>query len=198
MYKAYEYYLNTLHLNEKYGRLGHLRQESHPTLLDFSTNDYLNLSQNKEVMVAGESVAQRYGMGSTGSRLLSGNCKIFEEFEDVIAKDKKNESSLIFNSGFQANISTLACISDDKIVHNSHANQMRALMPLATNQNYDRLKEIAHIIAAAIVGIQSSKNLGKSRLLEKNSLDFSSKGSASRASLLEKTNYGQEHERICY
>ena len=71
-------------------------------------------------------------------------------------------------------------------------------MPLATNQNYDRLKEVAHIIAAAIVRIQSSKNLGKSRCSEKLSLDFPSKGSASRASLLEKTNYGQEHERICY
>lgn len=71
-------------------------------------------------------------------------------------------------------------------------------MPLAAAQNYDRLKEVAHIIAAAIVRIQSSKNLGKSRLSEKFSLDFSSKGSASRAGLLEKTNYGQEHERICY
>ena len=71
-------------------------------------------------------------------------------------------------------------------------------MPLATNQNYDRLKEVAHIIATAIVRAQSSQNLGKSRLSEKLSLDFSSKGSASRASLLEKTNYGQDHERICY
>lgn len=71
-------------------------------------------------------------------------------------------------------------------------------MPLATNQNYDRLKEVAHIIAAAIVRIQSSKNLGKSRLSEKLFLDFSSKGSASRAGLLEKTNYGQDHERIYY
>ena len=71
-------------------------------------------------------------------------------------------------------------------------------MPLATNQNYDRLKEVAHIIATAIVRIQPSKSLGKSRLSEKLSLDLSSKGSASRAGLLEKTNYGQDHERICY
>ena len=71
-------------------------------------------------------------------------------------------------------------------------------MPLATAQNYDRLKEVAHIISVAIIRIQSSKNLGKSRLSEKLSLDFSSKGSASRAGFLEKTNYGQDHERICY
>ena len=71
-------------------------------------------------------------------------------------------------------------------------------MPLTQDQNYDRLKEVAHIIATAIVRAQSSKNLDKSRLSEKISLDFPSKGSASRASLLEKTNYGQDHERICY
>ena len=71
-------------------------------------------------------------------------------------------------------------------------------MLLTQAQNYDRLKEVAHIIAAAIVRIQSSKNLGKSRPSEKISLEFSSKGSASRAGLLEKTNDGQDHEIICY
>ena len=83
-------------------------------------------------------------------------------------------------------------------VHKPHANQMRSLMPLTQAQNYDRLKEVAHIIATAIMRMQSNQNLGKSRLSEKLSLDFSSKGSASRAGLLEKTNYGQDHERICY
>lgn len=71
-------------------------------------------------------------------------------------------------------------------------------MPLTQAPNYDRLKEVAHIIATAIMRVHSSKNLGKSRLSEKISLDLSSKGSASRAGLLEKTNYGQDHERICY
>jgi 8-amino-7-oxononanoate synthase len=117
MYKVYEKYLNTLYTDGKYRRLGILRQESNSELLDFSTNDYLNLSHHKDVIAAGEIAAQRYGIGSTGSRLLSGNCNLFEEFESAIAKDKKTDSSLIFNSGFQANISTLACILDDKILN---------------------------------------------------------------------------------
>jgi hypothetical protein len=78
-------------------------------------------------------------------------------------------------------------------------------MLLTQAQNYDRLKEVAHIIGAAIIRTHSSKILGKSRPSEKLSLDFSSKGSASRAGLLEKTNYGQDHDtkygasqRICY
>jgi 8-amino-7-oxononanoate synthase len=116
MYKVYEKYLSTLHNSGKYRRLGQFRQESNSEFLDFSTNDYLNLSHHKDIIVAGKITAQSYGIGSTGSRLLSGNCKLFEEFENAIAKDKKTDSSLIFNSGFQANISTLSCILDDKIL----------------------------------------------------------------------------------
>jgi len=71
-------------------------------------------------------------------------------------------------------------------------------MPLTDAKPYDRLQEVAHIVSSAIIRARSNKNLGKSRLSEELSLDFSSKGSASRASLLEKTHYGQDHERICY
>lgn len=117
MYKVYERYLSTLHSNGKHRRLGPPRQESDSTLLDFSTNDYLNLSHHKDVIAAGEIAARRYGIGSTGSRLLSGNCELFEEFESAIAKDKNTDSSLIFGSGFQANISALACVLDDKILN---------------------------------------------------------------------------------
>ncbi|MDR3317548.1 MAG: pyridoxal phosphate-dependent aminotransferase family protein [Puniceicoccales bacterium] len=94
--------------------------------IDFSSNDYLGLSKNNTVIDAGCKAAMWYGAGSTGSRLLSGNKQIFFEFEIIIAKDKKMESALIFNSGFQANSGILECLSDksttiifDKLNHAS-------------------------------------------------------------------------------
>ena len=117
MYKVYKQYLTLLHNSGKYRRLGTWRQESNSELLDFSTNDYLNLSRHRDIIRAGEAAAQSYGIGATGSRLLSGNYELYEEFEAAIAIDKRSESSLIFNSGFQANISTLSCILDDKILN---------------------------------------------------------------------------------
>jgi 8-amino-7-oxononanoate synthase len=42
-------------------------------------------------------------MGSTGSRLLSGNSSLVEELEDKIAAFKFKESALFFNSGYQLN-----------------------------------------------------------------------------------------------
>lgn len=82
--------------------------------IDFASNDYLGLSQNQTILKKALSTAKKYGIGATGSRLLSGNSKIFENFEKEIAKCKKTESALIFNSGFQCNISVLASLLDRK------------------------------------------------------------------------------------
>jgi 8-amino-7-oxononanoate synthase len=117
MYDVYEKYMVELRNSGKYRRLGALRQESNSDPLNFSSNDYLDLSRHESVLLAGTMAAQKYGLGSTGSRLLSGNCALFEEFEKVIAKDKKTQSSLLFSSGFQANLSTLACLLDGKILN---------------------------------------------------------------------------------
>ena len=80
--------------------------------LDFSSNDYLGLSKNPEVIEAGIEASRMYGSGATGSRLLSGNSDLFENFEKQIAIDKKTDSALIFNSGFQANSGVLECLTD--------------------------------------------------------------------------------------
>ncbi len=117
MYKIYEQYLLTLRNSGRYRKLGQIRQDSNPEFLDFSTNDYLNLSHKGDVIKAGEIASQIYGVGSTGSRLLSGNLDLYEKFERTVATDKHTESSLIFNSGFQANISTLSCLLDDKVLN---------------------------------------------------------------------------------
>ncbi len=82
--------------------------------LDFSTNDYLQLSNSSSVIKAGIVCAKQYGFGSTGSRLLSGNHALFEIFEKEIAQSKKTQRALLFNSGFQANLTVLAALLDQK------------------------------------------------------------------------------------
>lgn len=85
-------------------------------MIDFSSNDYLNLRSNKELLEAAYSYALEDGFGSTGSRLLSGNRLLFEQFEETIAHDKKCEAALLFSSGFQANSSALATLCDKKVL----------------------------------------------------------------------------------
>ncbi len=94
--------------------------------VDFSSNDYLCLSRNVESLEAGVEASKEFGVGSTGSRLLSGNKRIFEDFEQLIARDKHFESALIFNSGYIANSSVISAFASmgyllifDKLNHSS-------------------------------------------------------------------------------
>jgi 8-amino-7-oxononanoate synthase len=84
--------------------------------LDFSTNDYLGFSRNPGLLEAAYAAGKRYGVGSTGSRLLSGNTPLFELFEARIAQDKHTEAALIFNSGYQANLTVLASLCDASVL----------------------------------------------------------------------------------
>ncbi len=85
--------------------------------LDFSSNDYLGLSKSPIVFDKGLKAAQEYGVGSTGSRLLSGNSTLFTQFESEIARCKNTEAALIFNSGFQCNSFVLSSLLDRKILN---------------------------------------------------------------------------------
>ena len=113
MYELYNQHLSQLHSTGRYRKLPHTHLLN---CLNFSTNDYLKLSQRSELLDAAIVVAKIYGVGATGSRLLSGNNEIFESLEYKIAKDKNTESALVFNSGFQTNISVLSSLLDQKVL----------------------------------------------------------------------------------
>ncbi|WP_143688782.1 aminotransferase class I/II-fold pyridoxal phosphate-dependent enzyme [Wolbachia endosymbiont of Laodelphax striatellus] len=113
MYKLYDEYCNILQNKGKYRELPKNPSKS---FIDFSINDYLGLSQSEVLFESAKSAGKEFGVGSTGSRLLSGNKKIFEDLEKRIAQDKGTESALIFNSGFQANITVLASLLDQSVL----------------------------------------------------------------------------------
>jgi 8-amino-7-oxononanoate synthase len=107
-------HLNDLKARSLYRSLKRYDGES----IDFSSNDYLGLAYNEDSLAAGYECARLYGSGSAGSRLLTGNKEIFEQFERLIAADKNSETSLIFNSGFIANASVISalCIPETIII----------------------------------------------------------------------------------
>ena len=76
-------------------------------LVDFSSNDYLGLSQSENIFDETHQfiLDRNYKKnGATGSRLISGNHKLYQETEDFIAKFHQSETALIFNSGYDANV----------------------------------------------------------------------------------------------
>ena len=76
-------------------------------LIDFSSNDYIGFSKSKVIFEATHQYLIDHKIiqnGATGSRLLSGNHKVYQEAENWIAQFHQSESALIFNSGYDANV----------------------------------------------------------------------------------------------
>lgn len=73
-------------------------------LLSFCCNDYLNLSQHPRVKEAAIEATRRYGVGSGGSRLVTGNHPLFAELETRLAHLKQAEDCVVFGSGYLANL----------------------------------------------------------------------------------------------
>ncbi|MCW9707209.1 8-amino-7-oxononanoate synthase [Aliifodinibius sp. 1BSP15-2V2] len=96
------------------------------TLVNFSSNDYLGLSKHPQIIEKAREYTQKYGAGSTASRLVSGTYHIHQQLEEKVARTFGWEASLVFNSGFQANSTIISTLADrhalilaDKLSHNS-------------------------------------------------------------------------------
>ncbi len=97
-------------------------------LVDFYSNDYLGLSSNTHVIeqVSEELARHKLSLGSTGSRLLSGNDELTVKLEEILADHYKSDEALLFNSGYAANTAVLQSIPQrgdtiiyDELIHAS-------------------------------------------------------------------------------
>lgn len=85
-----------------------------PAGLCFSNNDYLNLAKDPRVINALCEGAYQYGLGSTGSALISGYSKAHARFEQAFAKYVKRDRALLFSSGYMANVAVLQALLNDQ------------------------------------------------------------------------------------
>ncbi|MCM4150602.1 8-amino-7-oxononanoate synthase [Arenibacter sp. N53] len=82
-------------------------------LIDFSSNDYLGFARNEAIFKNASNILQKKGVlanGATGSRLLTGNNGLYSELEDFLTDFFGSESSLVFNSGYDANIGFFSAV----------------------------------------------------------------------------------------
>ncbi|WP_104746110.1 aminotransferase class I/II-fold pyridoxal phosphate-dependent enzyme [Helicobacter bilis] len=104
-------------------------------LLNLSSNDYLGIATDRELREEFFDTIDKESLllGSTSSRSLSGNYRIFTQLEDYIAAQFSNKSCLLFNSGYHLNISCMQALSEfsnvlfvvDKFVHASIIDGLR-------------------------------------------------------------------------
>jgi 8-amino-7-oxononanoate synthase len=106
--------------------------------LNLAGNDYLGLATNRGLLEAfyqeqnAENLLECYGLGSTASRLMTGNTLPYTQLEQQLTVLYQAEAALIFNSGYHVNIGILPALSGkqdlilaDKLCHASLIDGMR-------------------------------------------------------------------------
>ncbi|KAF9659520.1 pyridoxal phosphate-dependent aminotransferase family protein [Tenacibaculum sp. ZH5_bin.1] len=99
------------------------------SFVDFSSNDYLGFAKSEMIFDKTHQflVDNNHKVnGATGSRLLSGNHKLYTIVEKQLAKLHNSETALVFNSGYDANIGFFASVPQrgdiilfDELIHAS-------------------------------------------------------------------------------
>ncbi len=114
--------------NESQRRAAGLRRSLRPrsateTDVDLASNDYLGLARHPEVIEAGVTALRTWGAGSTGSRLVTGDTDLHEQFEHDLAEFVGAPSALVFSSGYTANIGAVVALSgpDSLVVSDAYA-----------------------------------------------------------------------------
>jgi len=86
-------------------------------LVNFSSNDYLGLANDRRLRKAATSAIDEFGVGAGASRLITGNLSPHLSLERALAKWKRTKASLCFSSGYAAALGTIpALVGKDDVI----------------------------------------------------------------------------------
>lgn len=80
-------------------------------LLNFGSNDYLGLAGDRRLAAATAAALNEEGFGSGASPLITGRSALHAHLEERLAEFEGTEAALLFNSGFAANMGTVAALA---------------------------------------------------------------------------------------
>ncbi len=83
-------------------------------VLMLGSNNYLGLTTHPKVREAATEAIRKYGTSMTGSRLVNGSMKLHKDFEEKLAAFHGKEAALVFTTGYQVNIASLAALLSNK------------------------------------------------------------------------------------
>jgi 8-amino-7-oxononanoate synthase len=87
-------------------------------LLNMASYNYLGISYRDEVKKAAIEAVQKYGLGASGSPILSGTFDVHEELEKAVASFKGKPNAILFPTGYSANVGFISALmrSGDNII----------------------------------------------------------------------------------
>jgi glycine C-acetyltransferase len=79
-------------------------------VINLSSNNYLGLTTHPRLRRAAIDATRKFGVGSGAVRTIAGTMKMHIDLEEQIARFKKAEACVVFQSGFTANAGTVSAI----------------------------------------------------------------------------------------
>ena len=79
-------------------------------VLNFSANNYLGLANHPRLVQAAKDAMDKYGLGPSAVRSIAGTMDLHLELERRMAKFKRVEAAITFQSGFTANGATIPAL----------------------------------------------------------------------------------------
>jgi len=119
------------------------------------SNNYLGLAHHPKAKEAARAAVERYGVGTCGSRFLTGTIDLHEKLEERLAGFMKREAALTFSTGYQTNlgiISTIAGKGDvvviDRMVHASIIDACRLSFATVHKYKHNDMKDLERLLAS--------------------------------------------------
>jgi 5-aminolevulinate synthase len=119
--------------------------------INWCSNDYLAQSVHEEVISKLSFAANRAGVGSGGTRNISGTTTYHKELEDTLSRLHQKEGALLFSGAYLANVTTLATlgklipdlvfISDER----NHASIVEGIKASGSQKKIFRHNDITHL-----------------------------------------------------
>ena len=100
-------------------------QSDGKSLLSFCSNDYLGLANHPALINALKNGAERYGVGSGASHLVTGHSHAHHALEEALAEFTQRPRALLFSSGYMANLGVITALaSKQNNIHQDRLNQI--------------------------------------------------------------------------
>lgn len=140
MYEDYEKILDELKHHSHFRDLKNFEKKDEKyiyfrgkRLLNLSSNNYLNFADNKKITQEFLDFAgNKYSFGSASARLLTGTLPVYKELEELLSNLYNKDATLLYNSGYHANVGISSAINQkgdvifsDKLNHASIIDGMR-------------------------------------------------------------------------
>jgi glycine C-acetyltransferase len=92
-------------------------------VLNLCSNNYLGFANNSRLKLAAQNAIEQFGVGPAAVRSIAGTTVLHTELENKLARFKRVEATISFQSGFNSNIATIpALVGKDDLIFSDELN----------------------------------------------------------------------------